>query len=388
MKKVFLFCFLAFFAAGAYAQTARELFDSAGKETDPAKQIKLYTQAIEKNAKYADAYHYRGDVNKELGKTAAAQKDYTSAVKLKPKSPYPLFSRGVLYAEQGKLALAAEDFSSAVKLKADFSRAYLERAAVYVKQDKYNLALKDLDKYSSLEKRKDPALYLYQGRANLGSYKYDSAQRDLQKYIDLRPEDSAGYYHTGRLFYNRENYDRAISYFSKAVNRNAKDPQAVYMRARAFEKINDYAAAAEDYTKLIELEEDPAHYNKRGAAHEALENYVAAEEDYTKAIALNAKMAAAYNNRAYVYMLSKKWDKAKNDLDAALKHAPNTAETYVNMAGYEWTHKKDKKSAVKNLDSAVNKGFKDFDILHGEGKKAWLFKGLNTTPEFRMIVYN
>ncbi len=75
------------------------------------------------------------------------------------------------------------------------------------------------------------------------------------------------------------------------------------------------------------------------------------------------------------------------DLEESIKLDPSMPTPYVNLAAYYWIHKKDKKNALKNLDMAIGRSFKDFDSLHSEGKKAWMFKGLNNTAEFRALMY-
>ena len=95
----------------------------------------------------------------------------------------------------------------------------------------------------------------------------------------------------------------------------------------------------------------------------------------------------AYNNLGYANLKLKNWDAAKKDLETAVKLAPDLSLPYVNLAGYYWLHKKDKKNALNNLDQALKRSYKDIDGLYEDGKKGWMFKNLNNTPQFRSLIY-
>lgn len=388
MKKI-LFLILMNVSILAGAQSAGELFARAKAEQNTPARIKLLTQAIEKNKYLPYAYQYRGDAYKEQGKLNAAVADYTAAIKLKPKDAYLYHSRAVAYIAQKKYSSAEEDLNKAIKLKNNAAVFYFNRAAAQLERAKYALAIKDYQKYASLnkKKKKDPLYYLGLGRANAGIYKYHTALEMTDAYIKLAPAAPEGYFNKGYIYYYQGRYDEAVAALSKAINRNPAYAPAYRLRASAFKAIKDYPASAEDYTSLLALTPDFLFYNRRGLVYEEMKEYKLAAADYTAAINLNPRWPITYNNRAYCELHLKQWAAAKKDLDAAIKLDPSLSTPYINLAGYYWLHKKDKKNALKNLDMAINRSFKDYDSLHGEGKKAWLFKNLNTTPEFRALLY-
>ena len=226
-----------------------------------------------------------------------------------------------------------------------------------------------------------------EGKANFFLYRYAKAREVFNGLLEQNPDDAEALFYIGRIHFNNEMYDEAISYFSKVLNRDPYFDTAWLLRASAFKEIDDYAQAAQDYTNLIALKPEYTYYNRRGLIYEEMDDWRAAADDYSYAIALNPKWAIPYNNRGYAYMKLKDYKKAKNDFDASLKLSSYLPTTHINMAGYYWTVKKDKRNMYKYLDQALKHNFKDFDSLYENGKKAWLFKNINNTVEFRSFIY-
>jgi len=388
MKKIFSLFLSLLLCAAASAETGARIFDRAKKETDINARIKLLTQAIAKDPKLVRAYQYRGDAYKDTDKIALAVNDYSSAVKLKPDDPFLRQSRALGYIAQKKYGLAVEDLDTAVKIKKNFAPFYLNRADALFSLENYSQAAKDYEKYASLnKKRKDSSFYLILGRSYAESGQTRKAQKNLNRYIALKPSAPDGYFYLGQMYYKQNDGDEAVSWLSKAINRDASYAPAYLLRAKAFKEMGDYGAAADDYTKLLALAPDYQTYNRRGRIYEAQEKYGEAYDDYSKAIELNPKWPIPYNNRGYASLYLKKYDDAKKDLDEAVKLDASLPTPYVNLAAYYWLVHKDKKQALRNLDMAMQRNFKDLDELHSDGKKAWMFAGLNTTPEFRVLMY-
>ena len=85
-------------------------------------------------------------------------------------------------------------------------------------------------------------------------------------------------------------------------------------------------------------------------------------------------------------MKLKDYKKAKADFDTSLKLSPHLPTTLINLAGYYWYVKKDKRNMYKYLDLALKYNFKDTDSLYENGKKAWLFATISNTVEFRSFL--
>lgn len=103
-----------------------------------------FTQAIESDPNFADAYYIRGRVQGRLGKHEQAVGDFTKAISLDPDNAGIYADRGVAYGFLGKQALAMSDFTQAITLNPNFADAYYNRAIGYLAEKKCAEAQKDI----------------------------------------------------------------------------------------------------------------------------------------------------------------------------------------------------------------------------------------------------
>ncbi len=384
---VYLIIVLLFSAVAAQAQTANALINQARKETDPAKKVRLLTQATVKAPQLAVAWHNRADVYREQGNLSAALDDYTKAISLTPKDPFRYYARGLAYMDGGKYTLAAADFTRAIALKKTYPDFYLHRAQANMKLAKYTEAAADYQKY--LAKRpKTQEIALDLTEAYISTYQYPKAEEELAYLQQQEPDAPEAYFWRGRMLHNQGNLDEAVSFYSKALNRNSSFAPAYRYRAAAFKDMGELEASAEDYTQLVALTPEAIFYNRRGLVYEELEQWDKALADYNTTIELSPKWPIAYNNRGYVYLKQKKYAAARADFETAIKLDDSLPTPYINLAGLYWLQKKDRRNVYRNLDKAVKRNFRDFDALYEKDKKGWMFSGISNTAEFRAALYN
>lgn len=383
MRRFYILVIFCLLAAPGWGQTAAALFAKAKAERDPQTKIKLLTRVVDKSPKMADAYHYRADAYRALGRHKQALDDYTRTIKLRPKDAFRYYARGLEYMELQRFSLALTDLNEAILLKPSYKKFYLARARVYQKLGKYEQAVSDYEKYRRGTKN-IPVLEMMP--AYIGVYRYDRAAALLDS--SAQADSAEGQYWRGRIALGRNELDEAVSGFSKAINRDLSFAPAYRYRASAFKEMGDLEAALADYTALLALEPEAVYFNRRGLVYEELGLFESAQEDYTKAIELNPKWAIPYNNRGYARMHLKDWEGAKKDLKTAISLDDSAPTPYINLAGVYWLSKKDRKQAYAHVDHALRRNFKDIESLYKEDKKGWMFKGLNQTAQFRALLYN
>lgn len=383
MRKILFILICCGLCGSAFAQTGLAFLNKAKVESDPQVQIKLLNKAIDKSPKLVDAYHYRGDAYRTLGRYKQALDDYSRTIKLRPKDPFRYYARALLYMDMQRWPSALADLNTAITLKPAYKKFYLARARVQLKLGKYEQAVADYEKGRRSDVKQQQLLEMMP--AYLGAYRYDRALWLLDN--SQEADSAAAHYWRGRIHWGRNEEDEAISDFSKAINRDETFAPAYRYRAHAYKETGDLDSALEDYTVLIVLQPEAAFYNRRGLVYEDLGLYEQAQDDYTRALELNPKWAIAYNNRGYVRLRLKAWEDAKKDLKTAISLDDSSPTPYINLAGAYWLHKKDRKQAYANLDNALKRNFKDVESLYKEDQKGWLFKGLNQTAQFRALLY-
>lgn len=77
--------------------------------------------------------------------------------------------------------------------------------------------------------------------------------------------------------------------------------------------------------------------------------------DLTQAIELNPKYAEAYNNRAFINMKVKRYDRVLSDLNKAVELRPNYPHALMNRGDY-YKHLGDKTKAIADYDKVISMG--------------------------------
>lgn len=386
--RIFLYIICMCAALSAWGETADPLFEQAKQTKDPAQQVELLSQVIEKSPQHVDAYHYRADAYVALEDYVHAVQDYNRVVSLRPKDSFRYYARGLANHKMGENTLAVADFSKAISLNASYENFYLARARSYRALEKYPAALADYKKYvGETWKGASKPLLREMIPVAIGAYRYDEAQAMLSALKEQGDDSSQLYHWQGQLLQNEGELDEAVSAFSKAVNRAPKNPAWLRSRASAFKEMGDYEAALEDYSLALTLDPKAYWFNRRGLVYEELRDYEHARNDYHQAVVLEPKWAIAYNNRGFARLNLKDFPGAKADFEMAILLDPTAPTPYVNLAGWYWTNKKDRKNMYKYLEKALQHNFENFEALFDDKQKGWLFKEINQTAEFKSALY-
>ena len=101
--------------------------------------IQDFSQAIERNPNYAEAFNNRGDAYHLKGDNTRALQDFNQAIRLDPSLAEAFFHRGTVYTAQGSHERAIADFDRAIKLNPNYGSALnnrcLSRATIGQLQD-------------------------------------------------------------------------------------------------------------------------------------------------------------------------------------------------------------------------------------------------------------
>ena len=134
-----------FVAAGLNEQGA-SLFGQ-GRYADA---INCFTQAIEKNPRFAFAYHNRGSAYGKMQNYTQAIADFSQAVALDKSYATAYSGRGFAYYGMGDYERAIADFSRAVSLNPNYAEAYYGRGNAYMTLGHYEEAMRNYEKALSL----------------------------------------------------------------------------------------------------------------------------------------------------------------------------------------------------------------------------------------------
>lgn len=107
--------------------------------------IRLYTEAIELHAGYAEAYDNRGEAYLVKGDFTQALRDLHEAVKLKPKLANAYNGLGNIYHLQRDFDQAIFYYSKAIELSWGFAIAWTNRADAYMSKGEISEAMWDFN---------------------------------------------------------------------------------------------------------------------------------------------------------------------------------------------------------------------------------------------------
>jgi tetratricopeptide (TPR) repeat protein len=322
-------------------------------ERDFENALADFDRAIELDSGFAASYLARGRVLIELGDLAAAASDGSRLIELRPDHPAGYAIRAWAEAKQDDLAAAAEDFNLATRTLPEDAQtwdAYFVRclalaavkqydraepdclrvlelnpdhivsldqlALIAFDQGAYEVGIEYTSKILGIQKDNVQAL-VNRGTAYRLLDRYEEAEADLTRAIELDPENAAAYENRAiaRLYLDRP--DEALADANRAVE---LDQGELYTRLFVARYAGDYDTAIDDATTLLRLEERATPYllSSRGLAYLQIGELERGLDDINRALEIDPEYAAGYDRRAYAYFLLGNYERSKQDLDEAL----------------------------------------------------------------------
>ncbi len=200
---------------------------------------------------------------------------------------------------------------------------YSNRGAYYSSLKSYEKAIDDLNKAIELDPN-NSQFYLDRVNRYLSLMSYEKAIDDCNKAIELDPNNAEFYLGRGICYFFLKSYDKAIDDLNKAIEFDPENSIYYVYRGECYLSLQSYDKAIEDFNKTIELNpENAASYSNRGECYLSLQSYDKAIEDFNKTIELNPENAASYSNRGNCYLSLQSYDKAIEDFNKTIELAPN-----------------------------------------------------------------
>lgn len=260
-----------------------------------ASAIKNCDKVIQLEPNFADGYHRRGYIKKELGNLKGAIKDYDTAIRKGADYAHVYVQRGNAKSDAGDGKGAIKDFDKAIRLDPAYTGAYLSRASVKSDLENKQGAIEDYDIVIRL-KPEDNLLavaYINRGlvKSNLGNKK--EAIEDYDTVIRFKPEDgilALAYVNRANTKSDLGDNNGAIEDCNTVIGLAQADAilaEAYNVRGKAKSNQGDNMNSIIDYNKAIQLEPNHAEfYYNRGVANAAMRDRLEAKKDFKIALEL------------------------------------------------------------------------------------------------------
>jgi tetratricopeptide (TPR) repeat protein len=246
MKKI-ICCFIVLRSFGIFAQTsAIDFYNAAAdnvKRGFVSEAISDYTQAIELDSSYADAYRSRGYLLERINDDSGAMADYTTYIVLEPANSFRVLSA------LGKIKYGLKDYSESLKIftecvaqdGVDIGLKYWKAMSAYHLKD-YKSAIASFNK----------AIQFNHNEGNWLGYKGETEAMYYRGNAKLNLNDLYGAIQDYSLIISRDSLQIAMKYGSSV---SQFTPLAYYKRGLAKEKAG--LPFSSDYKKACyyEIEE-------------------------------------------------------------------------------------------------------------------------------------
>jgi tetratricopeptide (TPR) repeat protein len=180
-----------------------------------------------------------------------AIEDYTRVLELRPGHPWALNNRGNCYTDIGEHELSIADFTTLIELEPGEPDGYYNRGCAYHAAGAYRRAIRDFD--TAIDMNPDDAAYWEnRGLSYLHRERYEDAVDDYTKSIELDPSATAYF---NRAFCHDElgQYAKAIADLDKVIELTPNDPEAYSNRGFAWQALGEKGRAAADFNRAKRL---------------------------------------------------------------------------------------------------------------------------------------
>ena len=143
--------------------------------------------------------------------------DYTNAIELDPEYADAYNHRGISYLGKGNIDNAIADYTKAIELDQELTEAYKDRATAYFGNGDFDNAITDYTKAIQLDPD-DTDIYNYRGLAHFRNSEVDKAIDDFSRAIQLMPDDPNAYYNRGIVGLSLQNWEEAKADLTTATN--------------------------------------------------------------------------------------------------------------------------------------------------------------------------
>jgi len=220
-------------------------------------------------------YMNRGIGYSEAGRPEEAIADFNRAIELNTDNPMAYANRAVVQQRLGHLEEALADFNRAIELHPNDHQYYLDRATVKIRLGKFAEAIEDLNRSLELSPESAEATYL-RGVANVELGNLEEGNKDFERAIVLEPRLAEINYQPGdgidRIleFYmnNSEaealfqramvkvragDFEGALADLNRAIELDPQDEMLYSNRGAARAQLGQYEEAMADFNRALEL---------------------------------------------------------------------------------------------------------------------------------------
>ena len=197
-----------------------------------AEALRLYDEAIAKNADFSDAYLNKGITLLKLGRPEDAFEVLTEAITVDPTLTQANLVRSEAALDLGRRKEARADLLQIEKQYQDSTRFHLVKGNLLDAEGNPSLAIPEYDTAIRLSKTNIEA-YVNRGAVYYRMGSYTEARLDFETAVALDPAQPQALNNLGLIASKNKQWPEAIAYFDQVLGRDPAEPYSLNNKAYA-----------------------------------------------------------------------------------------------------------------------------------------------------------
>ena len=330
---------------------------------NPQLAVDEQTALIEQHPEQASHYVNRAFAYTQMQAYGEAAADYDRAIELEPENERLYFVRGVFRMQCQERQLALDDFDRVLSITGGDDQARAYRATLLLQLHRYQEAI---DEFAQLISKYPDHPHAYSGRAIAFAAfgNTERAEADTERLNEMAPEvvDEVRQHTKAATVYRHlrsEEYDAALDCAEQLVAEYPEQSLGYRLRAHVRWEREEYVEAADDYTRVLELDEPkPEYFSSRGQVLAELGEWEQALADLDRAVTTareqGQKMVLAYalNGRALTLSGLDRDEESTRDFNESVSLCPTNPWVYYHR-GIRKYQLEEVEEARRNLKLAL-----------------------------------
>ncbi|WP_293145067.1 MULTISPECIES: serine protease [unclassified Microcoleus] len=245
--------------------------------------VAAYSQAIQLNPNYAEAYYNRAGARYELGDNQGSIEDISQFIRINPNYTQGYNNRGFVRLALGDNQGAIADFNEVLRINPNIAAAYYNRGSARRRLGDKQGAITDFNQALQINPN------IAEAYGNRGSARYELGDKqgaiaDFDQALRIDPNLANAYYNRGAARSALGDNQGAIADFNQTLKINPNEAEAYSSRGSVRLKLGDKQGAIADCNQALKI--DPGQvdaYIVRGAGRYALGDKRGAITDLQKA---------------------------------------------------------------------------------------------------------
>ena len=284
---------------------------------------------------------------------------------------YDFYLKGLSYVGTGSYLKSdfqngIDLFRKAIKLDPNFALVYahLSRVQALMYWFYYDRTEKNVKKvYENAQKSLQLNPNLAEVHLALGDYYYRCkldyvrAIKEFSEALKIQPNNAEAFFSLGVVYRRMGKFELAIQNLSKGYNLNPLSTEYPSNLAETYALIRDYSKSISIYKKVIELNPDMSFLKVFFARENILNGDLETASEIMDNIKDKNYLDILSNEKAYVYILQRKFDAAINNLNSTKKPYENSQFRFTpkdEMLGLIYKYKNEPALSKKYFESAEN----------------------------------